>query len=320
MKLLVSEMAAWGGYVSREYFYVMRELIERHGWRHVDSNRLWRDPRSFKAALLAEAGGMPETILFWESYHLLRERALELLRLDCHKCIFADDLHWWNEAMRMNKRLAYTVCDTVLASYAYTFEKFFPDIARAKELVWVPHAASPDFMLPFNKRPLEAVLLSGAVNHYYPLRLRVKAMHERDPERVAYRPHPGYHCGYDYESDASVGRGYARTLNQYRVCFTDSLKYGYVVAKYFEIPATGALLLADAAVGGQLARLGFVAGKHYVPVTGRDLEERVAYVLDEANRAALDEVRRAGQALVRERHQTADRARLIDEVCAPPQL
>lgn len=181
----------------------------------------------------------------------------------------------------------------------------------------MPHSASPDFLLPLNERPRDAVLLSGAVNQFYPLRRRVKALHESAPERVAYHPHPGYRCDYDYERDGSVGRGYALTLNQYRVCFTDALTYGYVVAKYFEIPATGALLLADSAVGGPLAHLGYVAGVHYVPVSVRDLEEQIRYVLDEANHAALDAVRRAGQALVWERHRTADRARLIDEVCGP---
>ena len=317
MKLIVSEMGAWRGYVSREYFYVMRELIEGYGWRQVETSRLWHSPRGLKATLLELFGQMPETILFWESYHLLGDRRRDVLELDCRKCVFADDLHWWNEGMRQSKQLAYTLCDTILAAYAYVFGSFFPDVARAREVVWVPHAASPDFMLPFNERPINAVLLSGAVNHYYPLRQQLKALHDGGPRGVAYRPHPGYRCNYNYENDESVGRGYARTLNLYRACFTDALKYGYVVAKFFEIPATGALLLADASVSGPLAELGFVEGVHYVPVREHDLEEKVEYVLDESNHAALDAVRRAGQALVRERHKTADRARLIDEACGP---
>lgn len=314
MKLLVSEMQALGGYVSREFFYVMRELIEGYGWRQIETTRLWHSPQTVKATLVGEFGELPETILFWEGYYLFKDRTREVLGLDCRKCIFADDLHWWDEGMRQAKRLAYSMCDSVLAAYAYAFESFYPDLARAKEVVWVPHAASPDYALPFNERPLNTVLLSGAVNFYYPLRQQLKALHDRSPHRVAYHPHPGYHCDYDYENDERVGRAYARTLHRHRACFTDSVKYGYVVAKYFEIPSTGALLLGDSTVGAPLAELGFAEGVHYVPVSGEDMGRQIEYVLDEANHAALDRVRRAGQALVRERHQTADRARLIDEI------
>jgi hypothetical protein len=314
MKLMVSAMETRSRYVSREFTYVMRELIDGYGWRHMETARLLNSPRTPKATLDAEFGETPEAILFWEDYPL-DARARDLTELDCRKYVFADDLHSWGDEATRVKRSAFSACDAVLATYAYAFESFFPDLAREKEVVWVPHAASPDFLIQLNERPLNAVLLSGAVNQYYPLRQRLKALHERSPERVAYLPHPGYHCGYDYERDARVGRGYARTLHRHRACFTDSLKYGYVVAKYFEIPATGALLLADRSVGEHLTKLGFVEGVHYLPVSGEDMEEKVEFVLDEANHAALDDIRRAGQALVWERHKTADRAKLIDEVC-----
>src|SRR2546423_11459099 len=207
MKLLVSEMEALSGYVSREFFYVMRELIESYGWRQIETVRLWNSPRTLRATIAGEFGELPETILFWEGYHFLNDRARDVLELDCRKCIFADDLHSWDEEMRQAKRFAYSICDTILAAYAYTFETFFPDVSRVKEVVWVPHAASPDFALPLNEQPLNAVLLSGAVNHYYPLRQQLKALHDRSPHRVAYHPHPGYRCDYDYENDESVGRG-----------------------------------------------------------------------------------------------------------------
>ena len=317
MKLMVSALETRSRYVSREFTYVMRDLIESHGWRHIETARLLNSPRTVRATLAEEFGELPEAILFWEDYPL-DARARDVLELDCRKYVFADDLHSWGDEMRRVKHSAFSTCDAVLATYAYAFESFFPDLSGVKEVVWVPHAASPDFMLPLNEQPLNAVLLSGAVNDYYPLRRQLKVLHDRSPDRVAYHPHPGYHCDYDYERDESVGRGYARTLNRHRACFTDSLKYGYVVAKFFEIPSTGALLLADATVSGPLAELGFVEGVHYVPVSGEDMGEKIKYVLDEANHTALDVVRKAGQALVRARHKTADRARLIDEVCGRP--
>jgi hypothetical protein len=104
-------------------------------------------------------------------------------------------------------------------------------------------------------------------------------------------------------------------INRYRAAFTDGSIYRYTVAKHFEIPAAGALLLAEGALAEPLRQLGFVAGEHYLATSGEDLEEQVRYILEEASDSELDPIRRRGQALVWERHKTSDRARLIDEVC-----
>lgn len=317
MKLIVSEMEALRRYVSREFYYVMRELIENYGWEQAETSELWNDPRPLKSVLAERFGALPETILFWEGYDLINARARELLELDCRKCVFADDLHSWDARAKARKRIAFLVCDRILSAYAYVFDAFFPGLPALRRVVWVAHSASPDFMLAYNEEPENAVLLSGAVSHHYPLRERMKTLHDgRADAALSYHPHPGYRCTFDYERDESVGTGYARLVNRHRAAFTDSPKYGYVVAKYFEIPATGALLLADAAAREPLERLGFIEGTHYISVSARDMEEKIEYVRDEKNHAELDAIRRAGQALVRERHQTADRARLIDEICA----
>lgn len=316
MRLIISEMKAYGGYVSREFHCIMRELIERYGWAQLEPDSLLHAARPLKDELAARLGCVPETILFWEGYDFINTRALDLLGLDCRKCIFADDLHSWDAGMKQRKHNAYMMCDTVLSTYAYVIEAFFPSLSRTKNVVWVPHSASPDFMLPFNERPVNTVLLSGAVSHHYTLRPRLWRLHESGAFAIAYHPHPGYHCDYDHDADERVGAGYARKINRYRTAFTDAPRYRYLVAKYFEIPATGALLLAaDEDVGEAFEKLGFIDGVNYVSVNGDNLEERLAYVLAEGSQPALDEVRRAGQRLVWERHRTADRAELINEVC-----
>jgi hypothetical protein len=127
--------------------------------------------------------------------------------------------------------------------------------------------------------------------------------------------HPGYHVGYDYTTNPNIGRGYAETINRHRIGFTDCLTFKYVVAKYFEIPAAGALLLAEDAVKEPLKQLGFVENIHYVPVSKENLEERVRYVLDEKNLAELDQVRQRAHDLVWERHTTSHRAGQINEAC-----
>jgi hypothetical protein len=143
----------------------------------------------------------------------------------------------------------------------------------------------------------------------------MKALAQRRVYPIVYHSHPGYHCSYDYKRNQNIGIGFARKINRHRAAFTDSLKFGYVVAKYFEIPATGALLLADARVAPQLRELGFEENVHYVPVASEDLEEQVRFVLDPKNHARIDEIRKNAQMIVWERHKTSDRAKQIDEAC-----
>ena len=315
MKLIVSELGALERYVSREFHYVMTDLITNHDWRQVDTGKLWSGRRTMKEELLDAFGELPEVILFWEGYDFLAARAGNVRQLDCKKYIFADDLHWWNEQMKLRRFVSFALCNMILSAYGYVWDNFYPQLSDFRKVAWVPHSASPDFMLPFNHQPENSILLSGAVSEHYPLRQRMKLLHANHEYSIAYIPHPGYHCQYDYDNDENVGRGYAEKINRHRAGFTDSGKFKYVVAKYFEIPATGALLLADRAVSGPLKRLGLIENQHYLSVSDGNLEERIRYVLDERNHQELDEIRRRGRELIRERHKTSDRARQINEMC-----
>jgi hypothetical protein len=138
---------------------------------------LYYSSDSLKLLLLTEFGELPEVVLFWEGYYLLNQRATELDSLDCRKYVLCDDLHGGEEHSEEDKRQAFEMFDTILSTYGYVFARFYPELCQTRRVVRVPHSASPDFMLSYNERPENVIFLSGAVNHYYPLPLRVKALH-----------------------------------------------------------------------------------------------------------------------------------------------
>jgi len=309
-------MRALSRYISREFYYTMTELIDVYGWKQIDTQELWDEPGSFASRLERRFGEMPSVVLFWESYGFVISVLSELRKLRPLTCIFADDLHWTSDTMRSQKLVSYLYSDVILAACEPVFDQFYPGLRRTKKIVWTPHAASPDFFLPFHENPPTAILLSGKIHAVYPLRKKMWTLYESGKYPIDVLEHPGYHCEYDYQSDSAVGARYAREIHS-RLCgFTCSLKYHYIVAKFFEIPATGSLLLADASVSEQLLKLGFFEYEHYVPVHGDQLEAGIEFVLDSENRGIVDRIRRAGQQLVLERHTTRDRARLIDRACS----
>jgi hypothetical protein len=315
MKVLVSWMNELSGYVSREFYFIMQDLVHAHGWRQIQPESLGSGDGL--RTLIDRAGGTPDLVLFWEAYDLaIRLRpALAEAGIRCY--FFADDLHemWGEESRRAQKLEAFASCDGVLCPYAYRFDDFFPELRGKQRVEWIPHSASPDFFIPFHDRPCNKILLSGAGGPQYPFRGRLKDMQEANHPSIDHIDHPGYGCDHDYTADPRVGAGYARRLQHYKAAFTDALIYRYVVAKYFEIPATGTLLFADASVAAPLEELGFIDGVHFMSATPANLDERIDFIVDPRHDEEIDAIRRRGQELVSSRHRTSDRARRIDEVC-----
>src|SRR5689334_14042900 len=124
MKLLVSWMHELSAYVSREFYYVMQELIQVYGWRHAEPPFLGGCTSTVKEYLLNAFGDIPDVVLFWETYDLVNFIVPALHDLGCRTALFADDMHmlWGQESKRGSRLLAFSQCDMLLASYGYVFD------------------------------------------------------------------------------------------------------------------------------------------------------------------------------------------------------
>jgi len=314
LKLIVAPKSALGAYISREFFFIIEILERRFGWRHLETWELADDSRPLRTLFLDRLGSIPEVILFWEQYQVFTSRSRGLKQLGVQIGIWADDVHSFNEATHLSRVAPFVLADKVLAPYANRFEEFYPCIKKGADLIWVPHSASADFVVPLNENPERAVFLSGAMTIHYPLRRQMKALYEENSLPIVFFDHPGYHCGFDHESDERVGKGYAKKIARYLAAIADGAIYGYLVAKFFEIPATGALLLGEEKMKGALQVLGFRDGVHYLSVGPENLKPRIEEALDPRNRKEIDEIRRQGQKLVLDRHLAGHRAKQIDDV------
>jgi hypothetical protein len=295
VNVAVGPFAALRRYVSREFFETFAMLRDFHGWQLCELEEL------------PSLGGDADVLLFWESF----DEVIHYAHRGKRVFVMTDDLH--GDRFPMAQALA--LADGVLSTYAPCIADYFPTLHPSR-VKWIPHAAGSDFLLDVNESPRNVVFVSGAVSSHYPLRQLMVDIAKRHPDVAEVQQHPGYRVDFDYDSDSRVGAAYARAMHGCLAAFTDALRYRYVVAKHFEIPATGALLIADREVAPQLARLGFEDGVHYISASANDLEEVVERVLDERNRDEVDAIRRRGHALVHQRHTTRHRAREIDTACA----
>ena len=337
---------SWKEYVSSEFYALHRTLVEAYGWKafSLDLGALntWDDAVD---RLRSNFGRVPDAWLILEDYkgpdHLelaaARTGAMSARDVFVHgasgggsssstSCtdllLLVDDLHAHSADQRAMKARVFRAASVILSTYEPVFEQI-TGISRQRDQVHVrhfPHSAGPMFMLPLNPQPREAVLLCGASDEpWYPYRAMVRRLvREHSDPRFVELAHAGYVPLDRTETNSSavgkVGLAFSQYMNAHLACITDGSILNYTVAKIFEIPATGCLLLLNAEMTAQVAELGFKPWVHYVPYTGATLNSTVDFVLHPDNRALVDMVRAQGQALVWARHTTATRAAALDEL------
>ena len=237
-------------------------------------------------------------IMFGVPYHNRPNMIPGLLDLDSSikLVMYPGDIQSYGNPICIENRLkVFSRSDLIISgSYEYFAEMYPQFLYKYKFLPLFFGPQERYVKLPFNYAPKMSCLLSGSINpSVYPLRsMLVKS-------RLA---------GLDYRSSTyAQGDAYAKLLNSYFCCVATPSIFNYAVAKYFEIPAAGSLLLAPAV--GDLKLAGFIANKHYIPVTKEDVIEKISHCLKSPEE--YDCIRRGGMNFVREKHSVISRVNQV---------
>ena len=349
-KVLVSNLDGWAQYVTREYYHWMHGLVVDHGWKSVEP--MWLLDRSKDAfaaqARKVCSGALPGFVLIAEIFEAADLKAgptLAWLRRQGVRLGF-----WQNDANNFQLRDFGTAgrqhffdsFDALYGPYTYLARVFYPTL-RYPERVWQPNGVALEMQgVPWNAAPLARVFVPGAAGRlHYPFRTWARERADGGDHRFVFLAHPGYGGGVpkaagapaqagggtavdvgalvaalkpdDIEVRATVtGRDYARLMSKFLVCLTDLMRHTNLVAKHFEIPASGCLLLTSNQHPALLRAVGFVHMQNCVLYDKRDPLPMVKWALDPRNRAKVDEMRAAGRALVLSRHLIQNRSSLVD--------
>jgi hypothetical protein len=111
-----------------------------------------------------------------------------------------------------------------------------------------------------------------------------------------------------------IRTNYYRKLNEYICCFSDALSFRYIVCKNFEIPSVGALLLTDRAIEREMNQLRFIDYETCIFCDRETFLDTVSWILDQRNREAVDNIRKADMNLVKQKHLTKHRAEQINNL------
>lgn len=198
--------------------------------------------------------------------------------------------------------------DVIFSETDEAFRKLLPGYVN--KLVFSPNFFAPHERyanLPFNENPIMKCLLSGSLYaESYPLRYflsnntgSIIDILEWPKQKLQDKPH------------YALNEAYAKKINEYfcAVATSGIRQTGdkYIVAKYFEIPAAGTLLLANEAE--DLKKTGLRPYEHFVPITRNNAIFQISDCL--ANPDKYQEIRRRGMEFVRSHHSIKNRVELV---------
>lgn len=231
-----------------------------------------------------------------------------------YKFFHVDDMHQSGAKTKEHRLRIFKNFDYIFCSYEYCFKNFFKDINPGKT-IWYPHSIKDDFKVSFNFEPEQKLLLSGNIDeNIYPARYKVKTIYDSKHLPIDFLEHKGYSSRQKHNI---IGKKFIEHLSKYICCFTccSNKKTPYIVAKFFEIPASGSLLLAyDEHIKKHMSRLGFKDGVNYISCTINNIEQKIKWVLDPTNKREVDQIRLNGYLLVWSKHTQSDRLKIIDEI------
>ena len=145
------------------------------------------------------------------------------------------------------------------------------------------------------------ILLSGSISNYYPMRKYIYGLNHQYVDRL------------DHSANVT-GENYIKYLSEYLCCFTccSTRNTPYIINKFFEIPASGSLLLAyDEWVKDGLKEIGFIDGENYISCNKENLIEKIEWICNEQNRDEVDRIRKNGNELVKNNHTDECRYKFI---------
>jgi len=203
----------------------------------------------------------------------------------------------------------------LLVTYYHQFSLRFPK--HKKKFVFFPLYFAPHSRyakLKLQEKPILKCLLTGHKSpKLYPIRRRLIdtiAKKPRYQKMISVMRHPRWHDPSslkNWEIEACINKSYAETLNKYFCSIATDSIYHYGLAKYFEIPAAGTLLLGVKTQ--DIDKAGFVAWEHYVPISKTNIFTQVEAVLNEPG--CFGKIRKDGCSYVRANHSVRNRIRQL---------
>ena len=233
-------------------------------------------------------------------YHNRPDIPYGLLNINPNKKLigYFEDLQCWDNSLcKQNKLKMFERYNVLFGTYNEKFREWYPQFVDK-------YIFYPDYFTPYsifsslnpNPNPIMKCLLSGTVNKYYPFRQYI-IKHVSSKILI-------------YRKKNVLFADYPKFLNSYFCAIATGSSVSIPLAKYFEIPAAGTLLLAERVK--DLDLIGMKPGIHYVEINRENVIKKIKTVLK--NPEKYLEIRDGATKYVRENHSEINRIKEFKNV------
>lgn len=279
------------------HFFDMFELIvENTDSEFINLKELESNIDNLEQYYLDTFGSIPKYIICFcgvGGFFNLYKKIIKFSKL----VFIVDDIHH-AKSVRNPRIPVISNSHLILATYAYEFIRW--GLPQPSKLYLYPHAAR--WVIDFNNNPIKKVLISGRLSDIYPDRKFVTDIGIKNPDKYDILKANMNYKDPNQNSTTIVGIKFYQYLNKYLCCFLDSARE-YILAKVFEICASGSLLLyLNTEIIEEFKLLGFIDGENYISCTRDNLHEKVNWILDPNNLDQVNKIREQGYQLIKNKH------------------
>lgn len=291
----------WKSFVSDQWYELFYEnLIKKSGWQ------VYKDDLPRVDVLLMIDMNPSESI--FTMLNRLKDSGRVM-----HFLYWVDDLHWHRYSQFEIKNRTYSLpyLNLLGGGGGAQFNTFYPDIAKKKKTLWIPHSASRRFQQSLNVSAAPKVLLSGHPKlPWYPYRFQAKNLMDKGDPNLVQLVHPGY----DANLTPSFHVDYVSRVTAFSTGFTSSLVLNYIVAKIFEIPAMGQLLLINHEIEPHLKALCLSPNIHFLSYSSESMKSVIQRATHEDFATQNWRIRQAARSVIMKMHTTDSRAQLVTKI------
>lgn len=284
---------------------MFENLIQNHNYQYSEINDLINNKDNLEKYLKTTYNCIPNSVIIHYGVTILAPILQQLKKLKIKIVIIIDDIHQSSRIAKPRNTILRKT-DYVLNTYGYQFSRF--NLMNHWNTYYFPHSALD--ILPINNKPINKILISGALNkNAYPDRDFITQF-KNDIVILQKK------CGYRNNKKGVFGLNYYKVLNEYLCCFTDLCIRDYTLAKIFEICASGSLLLCTSDNIREIFEedLGFYDGVNYISCNQQNMKEKIDYILNPKNRTEIDNIRKNGQKLIQEKHNVKHRTIIFHKI------
>ncbi len=258
---------------------------------------------------LAVDNQIPIIILLWDidrlHWYEMNEEWNHLFKtLPVRLLVFIDDLHYTtNERFFSRQYFFQFIASEIFSTYAYLFHNYYDDIPSSK-ITWLPHAASSLSSRSINHSAENRLFVSGAnMLEWYPCRSHGFLLCQSRQDLVA--------CLKQSDDGKTMKSG--RSGQQYVFGLGTCESVHYAIAKLFELPANGLVLVTTKDLIPVLERLNLYHNEHFLTIECASINQLTTEVMRLQNLSTemIENIRMRSQEAIYERHLTRHRAELL---------